>query len=120
MERRQVYEGKSKVECLRQAPTQINNLYTKYYIGKEKEFIELLFYIQQNNNLERVLEAVRQLETVRLGHVTTEGILFICGQSGSSEVHTLHRDETLTQSERNMKAYADMFHQSDEGVTHYG
>src|SRR5690625_2063040 len=33
-------------ECLRQAQDQIKNLYNNHYIGKEKEFIELLFYIR--------------------------------------------------------------------------
>jgi len=106
-------------ECLKQAPTKIKNLYTNHYIGKEKEFIELLLYVKENDNLERVLEAVEQLNTVRLGYVTTERILFICEQSNLSEVNTMNRDETMNQSENNMKAYAGMFNQLDEGVAHH-
>lgn len=106
-------------ECMRQAPTTIKKLYTDHYIGKEKEFIELLFYIQEKQNLDRVLQAVEQLNTVRLGYVTTERIQFICEQPfPSTEVNARERDETAKQSEMNMKAYAHLFEQYGEGVAH--
>lgn len=107
-------------ECLRQAPTQIKNIYNNYYIGKEKEFIELLLYVKENNNLERVLEAVKELSAIRFDHVTTDRILFICEQSTSSNKEMSLRDETMDQSINNMKAYADMFNQVDEGVVSHG
>lgn len=106
-------------ECLKQAPKQIKNLYNTHYIGKEKEFIELLHYIKGNNNLERVMAAVEELNTIRWGYVSTERILFICEQSNPTKI-PLDRDETMNQSESNMKAYADMFNQLDEGVENYG
>lgn len=106
-------------ECLRQAPTQIKNIYSNYYIGKEKEFIELLLYMKEMNNLEQVLEAVKELSAIRFEYVTTDRILFICEQSTSSDVRILHQDETTDQSVSNMKAYADMFNQVEEGVTNY-
>lgn len=107
-------------ECLRQAPTQIKNIYNTYYIGKEKEFIELLLYVKENNNLERVLEAVKELSAIRFDHVTTDRVLFICEQSTSSNKEMSLRDETMNQSINNMKAYADMFNQVDEGVVSHG
>ncbi|MDQ0164046.1 hypothetical protein J2S06_003190 [Bacillus alveayuensis] len=107
-------------ECLKQAPTQIKKLYTDYYIGKEKEFIELLFYIQEKQNLDCVMAAVKQLSKIRHDYVSTERILFICEQSSKSKEKTNLRDEIMAQSEINMKAYANMFNQTDEGVTQYG
>lgn len=107
-------------ECLKQAPTQIKYLYNTYYIGKEKEFIELLFYIRENNNLKRVMEAVSRLNPIGSSHVTTEKIVFICEQSDSTEPSSLHRDEIMDQSESNMKAYADLFQQQEEEVTYCG
>jgi transposase len=106
-------------ECLRQAPTQIKNIYSNYYIGKEKEFIELLLYIKEMNNLEQVLEAVKELSALRFDYVTTDRIMFICEQSTPSGVGILHQDETTDQSVSNMKAYANMFDQLEEGVTSY-
>lgn len=108
-------------ECLRQAPDQIKNLYNNHYIGKEKEFIELLFYIKENGNLNRVMNAVEQLENVRLGYVNTERILFICEQSASSEIAPTEADDIMKQSADNIKAYADLFNQlEEEGVAQYG
>ncbi|MFZ0447210.1 MAG: IS21 family transposase [Bacillus sp. (in: firmicutes)] len=107
-------------ECLRQAPKQIKYLYHNHYIGKEKEFIELLLYVRENNNLERVMNAVQELNNIRTGYVTTERILFICEQSSKSNNDMVNRDETTHQSESNMRAYANMFKQPEEGVIQYG
>lgn len=104
-------------EALRQAPTQIKKLYYHHYTGNEKDFIELLLYLKENNNIEQVLEAVKQLENIRLGYVSTERILFICEQSFSTENSVKRRDETIDQSENNMMSYARMFNQVEE-VTH--
>lgn len=111
----------SQSECLKQAPKQIKNLYNNYYIGNEKEFIELLLYIKENNNFDRVMEAVEELIGIRSEYVTTDRIMFICEQSTDSDGIQGTRDETMDQSEINMRAYADMFNQLDkEGVTNYG
>lgn len=82
----------------------------------EKEFIELLFYVKENNNLEGVLEAVKELSAIRFDYVTTDRILFICEQSAFSSVEMDDRDETMNPSVSNMKAYVDIFNQIDEGV----
>lgn len=107
-------------QSFKQAPTQIKKLYNNHYIGKEKEFIELLLYIKENNNLASVIKAVEELNSIRIGYVNTERILFICEQSTPEGVQVYNPDETMYQSENNMKAYADMFDQVDEGVTNYG
>lgn len=103
-------------ECLRQAPTQIKNIYHNHYIGKEKEFIELIFYIRENNMLERVLDAVKQLNAIRAEYVSTERILFICEQNNHVNADGFFHDETTHQSETNLKAYANMFNQEEEVI----
>lgn len=107
-------------ECLKQAPQNIKQIYNHYYIGNEKEFIELLFYIQTNNNLENVLAAIVQLNKLRPGFVTTEKVLFICEQSTPSGVRQREMDDTMKQSEDNLKAYTEMFNQHEEGVASHG
>ncbi|SDH93167.1 hypothetical protein SAMN05216352_103379 [Alteribacillus bidgolensis] len=42
-------------ECLKQIPTKIKNLYNDFYIGKEKEFIELLLYIKEKNGKDQIM-----------------------------------------------------------------
>ncbi len=41
-------------ECLSQAPTKMKKLYKDYYIGNEREFLELLIYLKEHNNLEKM------------------------------------------------------------------
>src|SRR5699024_11560689 len=101
-------------ECLRQAPTKIKNIYYEHYIGKENEFLELLFYIQSNNNIDEVISVVEQLKTIRPDHVSTERILFLCEQSASNEGHTIRDDDVTKQAEDNMMAYAALFNQLEE------
>ena len=110
----------SQSECLRQAPTKIKKLYSDYYIGKEKEFIELLFYIKVHKNFERVMEAVKQLTSIRSDYVSTERILFICEQTSPVRGNTFYEDDTAQQAQSNMKAYASIFNQKEEEVDIYG
>lgn len=53
------------------------------------------------------------------GDFTTERILFICEQSLTAKLTTIDRDETTNQSERNMKTYASLFEETDEGAVQY-
>src|SRR5690625_332942 len=101
-------------ECLRQAPTKIKNIYYDYYIGKEKKYLELLHYIQENNNIDEVINAIDQLKAIRINHVSTERVLFLCEQSASEKNHTVQDDDVTKQAEDNMMAYAALFDQSEE------
>lgn len=80
------------------------NLYNNYYIGKEKEFLELLLYIQENNNLDSVMKAVGRLNDIRPENINTERIIFVWEQSTTGEIDEVSQDETVNQSESNMKA----------------
>ena len=86
----------------------------EHYIGKEKEFLELLLYIQMNNNIDEVISAIEQLKAIRLDHVSTERILFLCEQSISNEGHSTQNDDITKQAEDNMMAYAALFNQLEE------
>lgn len=68
-------------ECLSQAPKQIKNLYATHYIGKEKDFLELLLYVKENNQLDKVLSAVTEINKKGLGVITTEKLIFLSEQS---------------------------------------
>lgn len=75
--------------------------------------------MKDNNNFERVMAAVKELNGIRWGYFTTERILFLCEQSEPTKV-SMARDETTHQSESNLKAYASLFHQADKEVIHCG
>lgn len=102
-------------QCMKQAPKHIKHIYKQYYIGNEKEFIALLLYIKEHDNLEQVVEAINQLKQIRTDYVSTERILFICEQSEDS--HSLPtNDDIATQAEHNLKAYTNLFNQTEKGV----
>lgn len=64
--------------------------------------------MKDNNNFERVMAAVEELNEIRWGYVSTERILFLCEQSEPTEV-SLARDETTHQSESNLKVKRQHF-----------
>src|SRR5690625_2249094 len=111
-ERKKVTIAQSK--WMMQPPTKIKNIYYDYYIRKEKKFLELLHYIQENNNIDEVINAIDQLKAIRINHVSTERILFLCEQSASEKNHTVQDDDVTKQAEDNMMAYAALFDQSEE------
>ena len=101
-------------ECLRQAPTKIKNIYYEHYIGKEKEFLELLLYIKESKNIDEIIAAIEQLREIRPDYVSTERILFFCEQTYSDPNRELEDDDIAVQAENNMMAYAALFNQSEE------
>lgn len=107
-------------ECLSQAPNQIKKLFETHYIGKEKDFLELLLYIREKNQLDHVMAAVRQIETKGLGDITTEKLIFLSEQTDLVPAVPLHPDETVEQALQNIKAFSAMFNQVDEGVLEHG
>lgn len=107
-------------ECLSQAPNQIKKLFENHYIGKEKDFLELLLYVREKNEWENVMAAVRKIETKGLGKITTEKLIFLCEQTDSVPAVLQHPDETIEQALQNIKAFSTMFNQVDEGVLNHG
>nr|WP_234028454.1 IS21 family transposase [Lentibacillus sp. Marseille-P4043] len=101
-------------QCMKQAPTHIKNIYQQYYIGKEKDFLELLHFIKEKDNLEEVLKAIEQLKQVRFDYISTERIQFICEQSDGSPMIE-ENDDIAKQAESNLRAYQDLFY-TTEGV----
>lgn len=102
-------------QCLKQAPTHIKNIYHQYYIGKEKEFIALLHYIKENNNLQDVLKAIHQLKKVRSDYVSLDRIQFIC-ELTEEEPMVDAQDDITKQAESNLHAYQKLFYMTEKGV----
>lgn len=101
-------------QCLKQAPSHIKNIYQSYYIGNEKDFIALLHYIKEKDNLQEVLEAIDQLRQIRLDYISTERIQFICEQSDGTTSSFDDEDEITVQAEANLQAYQNMFYQNQQ------
>jgi hypothetical protein len=50
-------------------------LYKDYYIGNERDFLELLIYLKEHNNLEKIIVAVEQLEKNPMVQISTDKII---------------------------------------------
>jgi len=102
----------SQSECLNQAPKVIKQIYNSYYIGSEKDFLALLEYVREKDNLSDVLKAIEKLEELRSSDITTERIQFICDQDHSVENidEPIIKNYIVQQSEENLKAYETIFY----------
>lgn len=105
-------------ECLSQAPKDIKNIYQSYYIGNEKDFLELLVYVKERDCLARVLEVIAELEKNPLVHITTEKIIFLAEQSAEVRTVLTDQDDVTSQSLDNLSSLAALFHSKGTGVIH--
>lgn len=103
-------------ECLSQAPTKIKNIYKDYYIGNERDFLELLIYLKEHRNPEKVFAAIEQLEKNRMVQITTEKIIFLANQVEPIHTTVQSKNEVTTQSIENLTAITALFEKT--GVLH--
>ncbi|MFP3920047.1 hypothetical protein U5N28_19800, partial [Lysinibacillus telephonicus] len=83
-----------------------------------RDFLELLIYLKEHNNLEKVLAAIEQLEKNPMVQITTEKIIFIASQ-GEYIHKTVHsKNEVTTQSLENLSAITALFETKKTGVLH--
>lgn len=101
-----------------QAPKQIKNIYHRYYIGNEKDFLELLVYIKERDCLARVVEVITELEKNPLVQLTTEKIIFLAEQSAEVRTVLTGKDDVTSQSLDNLSSLAALFHSKGTGVVH--
>jgi len=57
----------------------LKNIYDKYFIGSEKSFIELL-ELSDKIGLEKIEEAIAELEKINPGSVSIDKIIVICSR----------------------------------------
>lgn len=105
-------------ECLSQAPKQIQKIYQDYYIGNERGFLELLSYVKEHQNLDKVLESIQQLQKNPLVQMTTEKIIFLAEQEEPIKVPNQTKDEVTSQSLDNLSMIAALFESKRTGVLH--
>lgn len=105
-------------ECLSQAPKEIKKIYTEHYIGNEKDFLELLLYVQERENLDRVKQAIQQLKENRLVQITTEKVIFIAEQDSPVIKMKLPKDDVTSQSVQNLSTLTALFETKNTGVLH--
>ncbi|MFZ7759962.1 IS21 family transposase [Bacillus thuringiensis] len=105
-------------ECLQQAPKEIKRIYQNHYIGNERDFLTLLFYVKENGEIEKVLKAVSQLEKNQLVQLTTEKIIFLAEQESVTVKLVQKSDEVASQSIENLSVITALFDSKKIEVLH--
>ena len=95
--------------ALAQAAPELKKIYTNYYIGNEKDFIELLGIIAENG-LDRVAGAIDKLESIGFGSINTDKIKLLV-QRNNTKVLSLSnkKDGQIEAYAKNIaKVYAEL------------
>ncbi|HHX50732.1 MAG TPA: IS21 family transposase [Clostridia bacterium] len=104
--------------ALQQAEPELQIIYYKYYIGKEKEFIELLELVGEKG-WAKVQSAMKTLKKVSPTHLSTEKIVSICNRNNDIFPVKVEGD-TVTLSKGILKAYSQLLNDGankfDEGA----
>jgi len=65
---------------MKQVDSRLKAIYQKYYIRKERDFVELI-YLYLEKDLEQVEEAIELLEKINPTDINTEKIKAICNRA---------------------------------------
>jgi hypothetical protein len=97
----------------------LQKIYARYYIKKEKEFIELLQLISEKG-IEKIEEAIKTLELINPLDITTEKIKTICNKQtnaeelGSAKESRLKETEITKKANEMLKAFEGLIPTSNE------
>lgn len=104
--------------ALHQAPQKIKKLFEAYFSRREKEFIELLQFIQKDASLAEVEDAIAELEHIHRGHVTTDKIKVLCSKNREltviQEPLSQVGQEIAKQSVEHLRMYDELFNRTTE------
>lgn len=102
--------------ALNQANPRLQEIYQKYYIKKEKEFIELLLFMRENS-LEKIEAAIKMLEKVSPIDISTEKIKTICNRNVIEKPQFTKESEITTQSKEMLLRFKQLIPASTEDFT---
>lgn len=106
--------------ALHQADPRLQRIYREYYTTKEKDFIDLIFFIA-NHGLDCVEKAITLLEKVSPLEVTTETIKAICNRNTSDEIKPIAYGNNTIEIETNsldmLKRFGLLIPRSSEAFT---
>jgi hypothetical protein len=77
--------------ALKQAAPGLKEIYTSYYIGCEKDFIELLEVVS-SKGMDKVRQAIAKLESISPGGVSTDKIKMIVQRDGKPEIKVIDKE----------------------------
>lgn len=96
-------------KAMSQAPEKIKKLYQDHYIGKEKNFLELLEYIKNKDVYDRMIKVIEEVMEKRDVTVTTENLILICERNHESTGENRKFNAVDEQSQQNLKRMSELF-----------
>ncbi|BCV20547.1 hypothetical protein hamaS1_06160 [Moorella sp. Hama-1] len=100
-------------QALQQVDKKLQSIYHTYYSKREKEFIELLQYLQEDGSLSEVEKSIQELSQIHPEHVSTAKIKILCAKRKETlYVPAIASEETRAiadEARRHLKQYGELF-----------
>lgn len=84
----------ANITAIHQASPRLSKIYTTYYIGKEKDFLELLELISKKG-LSIVEKSINTLLKINPTDINTEKIKFICNENNDEKNYIPNKDDEI-------------------------
>lgn len=82
--------------ALAQIESHLNAIYKKYYIHRERDFIDLIEYVRDSSiSLEEIDLAIKQLQPVKDADITIDKIKILCNRKIEHNDFTEHRGDEI-------------------------
>lgn len=104
-------------QALQQADKKLQNIYHTYYSKREKEFIELLQYLQEDGSLSEVEKSIQELSQIHPEHVSTAKIKILCAKRKETPYSpAIASEETQAiadEARRHLKQYGELLQKAE-------
>jgi hypothetical protein len=100
--------------ALQQANNKIKHIYVTYYTKREKDFIDLMFYLRDGATLSEVEGAIKELAFMHPNHVMTDKIKVLCAKKREilppAAPLAQHTQEIIDRAKQHLRMYDELFH----------
>lgn len=98
----------------KQAPKQIKFIYENYYTNNQKDFIALLHFIKEKNNLSEIITLIKALEKKPFFDFSTEKLIFLSQQKPEAPARPAGNQAIIDKSLENLSDYANLLNKEKE------
>ncbi len=99
--------------ALQQANSKIKNLYHKHFTTNNRDFVELLLFIKENDiKIESIEESIQRILSISPIDISTEKIKILCNKQGSNNSHVYDKSEVYEKSKDMLSSYGNLLYDS--------
>ena len=106
--------GFGNLDGFKQAPKQIKFIYENYYTNNQKDFIALLHFIKEKNNLSEIITLIKALEKKPFFEFSTEKLIFLSQQKPEAPARPAGNQAIIDKSLENLSDYANLLNKEKE------